>query len=251
MRILVTNDDGIDAPGLAAPVAALRRLAHEVVVVAPDGNRSGTGHAITYGVPVTVRRHRMAAAPAFAVAGTPADCIRVAPRFWGAPPDLVVSGINRGANLGPDIHRSGTVGAAREAALMGLPALALSAVHEFAAVPDLARRLPTLIDLALSFPGSLLNVNLPDARAASWVMVPAADTLGAHQRTVREVGRDTWEVDVWRGPAESAAGDDTLTDLEAVRSGLIAITVVPVLSRARTPQHQTTVRGVETLAGPI
>ncbi len=166
MRILITNDDGVQAPGLLALHLALA-AGHEVTVVAPETEQSAVGHAITLSDPLKVRPLTPSGELAgFAVRGTPADCVKLAVQeLLPAPPDLVVSGINLGANLGQNVLYSGTVSAASEAALYGLPAMAVSldsfkpgdfslagrvAAHLAAALPGLG--LP---------PGVALNVNVP------------------------------------------------------------------------------------------
>jgi len=123
MRILVTNDDGIDSRGLRALVDALRE-AHEVWVIAPEGERSGVSHCVTLKGPIRFTRH---AEREFAVSGSPADCV-ILSMFDAIPvrPDAVVSGINHGPNIGTDLLYSGTAAAARQGALMRLPSLAVS-----------------------------------------------------------------------------------------------------------------------------
>ncbi len=131
MRILLTNDDGIDAPGLAALYKAARGLG-DVTVVAPDSVQSAKSHAVTFHMPLTIKPHRVhahgeALFVGHAVSGTPADCVKVARAKVGKEPwDLVISGINAGANLGVHTLYSGTVAAAREAAMTGIPAIAMS-----------------------------------------------------------------------------------------------------------------------------
>jgi 5'-nucleotidase len=123
MRILVTNDDGLGAPGLQALESATAGLGR-VVVVAPHEERSGAGHAITMHAPLRLRGH---GTDRWSCSGTPVDCVYVAlHKLCDSPPGLVVSGINKGANLGDDVFYSGTIGAAREAALNGLQSLAVS-----------------------------------------------------------------------------------------------------------------------------
>ena len=120
MRILLTNDDGIDAPGLAELEAKSAALG-QVTVVAPSRERSGAGHSLTMHEPLRVVAH---GDDRWACSGTPVDCVYVAlHKLFDGTPDLVISGINKGANLGDDVFYSGTVGAAREAALNGLQAL--------------------------------------------------------------------------------------------------------------------------------
>ena len=126
MRILLTNDDGIHAQGLWALHAALAP-GHEVTVVAPDRERTGVGHAITLHQPLRAASLAVNGAEGYAVNGTPADCVKLAVlEILGGRPDLVVSGLNPGANVGVNINYSGTVAAAREAALGGIPAIAAS-----------------------------------------------------------------------------------------------------------------------------
>lgn len=125
-RILITNDDGIRAPGLAALVEALAPLG-EITIVAPSANHSGTGHAITLSDPIYIEQTQVAGRQATGLSATPATCVRVAfSKLLDAKPDLVVSGVNRGSNFGLNAYISGTVGAAREAAMQGVPAIASS-----------------------------------------------------------------------------------------------------------------------------
>ena len=123
MRILLTNDDGLDAPGIAAMALALSEF-HDVTVIAPSRERSGASHALTMLEPIRVHDR---GPKRWAVDGTPVDCVYLGlHQLCGEHPDVVVSGINKGANLGDDVLYSGTVGAAREAALNNIPALAVS-----------------------------------------------------------------------------------------------------------------------------
>jgi len=174
VRILLSNDDGIAAPGLAALRQAVADLG-EVTVVAPAGPQSAAGHSITLTHPLTVRRlrvaHVQAAFDGLSVDGRPADCVRLAIRnLLPSPPDLVLSGINAGANVGVNVFYSGTVAAAAEAAMFGIPAVAFSAAlhdnqpltpEQFAAVAAHCRRvLNQLLARGLA-PGDLINVNIP------------------------------------------------------------------------------------------
>lgn len=168
VRLLLTNDDGIDAWGLKALAEAMERLG-DVMVVAPSENRSGVSHGLTLHEPLHIREHR----PGWiSVSGTPADCVYVAVHhLCEEPPDVVVSGINRGANLGDDVHYSGTVGGAKEAALRNIPALAVSLFldeakrgqtrHYDTAARLAARVVSALPRLALP-PRQFLNLNVPN-----------------------------------------------------------------------------------------
>jgi 5'-nucleotidase len=167
MNILVTNDDGIDSPGITALAAALCNVG-TVTVVAPDRQQSAVGHALTVSRPLRATKvRRDDALFGFAVDGTPADCVKLGvTTLLDARPDLVVSGINHGSNTSVNILYSGTVSAASEAMLLGIPAIAVSidslsystdcaAAAEFAA--HIAARMPSL-GLPLD---TLLNVNVP------------------------------------------------------------------------------------------
>ena len=127
MRFLITNDDGYDAPGLASLYRALQPFG-EVVVAAPAEQHSSKGHAVVAHLEVKVERRELEPfGSVFVVHGTPADCIRIATRYlFEEKPDFVVSGINPGANLGIDANYSGTIAAAREAAILGFPGIAIS-----------------------------------------------------------------------------------------------------------------------------
>ena len=163
MRLLLTNDDGIDAPGLAALSQAAAPLG-EVVVVAPHVCHSSGSHRVTTGAPIRLNR---LAGGRFAVEGTPADCVRIALSGLAEPVDAVLAGINAGGNLGADVYLSGTVAAAREAALLGRPAVALSQYRRRGQPFDWARAAAwaggVLRDLLARpwQPGTLWNVNLP------------------------------------------------------------------------------------------
>ena len=171
-QILLTNDDGIDAPGLAALRRGLESLG-TVLTLAPDGNRSAIARGITIDRPLHARETRFGDGfSGFSLDGTPADCVRAAALgFFGERPEIVVAGANMGANLGDDVAYSGTVAAALEGALLGLPAVAVSvqgrSPRHFDDAATLAAPIVARV-LADGLPhGLVLNVNLPD------YMVPA------------------------------------------------------------------------------
>lgn len=169
MRILLTNDDGVAAPGLALLEQVAASFSDDVWVVGPAEEQSGTGHSLTLTKPI---RLRQLGEKRFAVAGTPTDAVMmaVAHIMRDSPPDVVLSGINRGANLGEDVTYSGTVSAAMEGALAGFPSIALSQVYAregmgdtvpFAAAEGWAKRvLRPLLAQPLA-PRTLVNVNFP------------------------------------------------------------------------------------------
>ncbi|WP_239651419.1 5'/3'-nucleotidase SurE [Neosynechococcus sphagnicola] len=161
MKLLVTNDDGVDAPGLQA---LLQALGEDVMVVAPDQELSGCSHQVTTRQPLQLQQR---AEQVFALSGTPVDCVRVALRHLDPALNYVLSGINQGANLGTDIYISGTVAAIREAALHGLPGIAFSQYRRGKHPIDWARAtrwtrrvMADLIQLPLP-PGNFWNVNFP------------------------------------------------------------------------------------------
>jgi 5'-nucleotidase len=222
--ILLTNDDGVESEGLHALAEALRSLG-QVVVCAPVGEASAIGHALTLARPL---RLRQVAVDVHAVDGTPADCVNIAVAavLGGRLPDLVISGINKGWNVGDDVTYSGTVGGALEGVLMGVPAVAVSLQrgptydfsHAAAAGASIAGEV-----LAHGLPPRvLLNVNVPQGVPAGW----ATTVQAARTHTTNVLRRD----DPWgrpyfwldEGRMEWAARDDT--DYEAVKAGLISVT---------------------------
>jgi len=242
MNILLTNDDGFDAPGLHAAYLAVRSLG-TVYVVAPEGERSACSHTITLRRPIQVER-RSGHDPygtGFAVDGTPADCVRLAvAALIDAPIDLVVSGINRSANAGVDVFYSGTIAGAREGAILGIPSIAVSqAIRndldvDWTAATEVTRDLVnTLVAETLSGPG-FWSINLPapipDNPGKHIHRVPAAAhpmpmsfhrSDGDDGRSMAfEYGASYWLRDV-TGPS----------DYSVIRDGGIAVTAVPLLGR--------------------
>ncbi|TIX51219.1 5'/3'-nucleotidase SurE [Alteraurantiacibacter aquimixticola] len=230
MRILLTNDDGIHAPGLAVLEAIAATLSDDVWVCAPAEEQSGAGHSLTLHQPVRLRTY---GEKRFAVTGTPTDAVNLGLRklFADRKPDLVISGINAGENLADDITYSGTISAAMEAALAGIPAIALSqAMRErgatFAAAESWAARvLAPLIEVPMA-KRTLVNVNFPDC--------PAEHVKGV--RVVRQGFHDYSRGSLvegtdprgrsyyWFGLEEMEHTLDHGTDLEAVAEGYVAVT---------------------------
>ncbi|MGB3291966.1 MAG: 5'/3'-nucleotidase SurE [Phormidesmis sp.] len=174
MNVLVSNDDGIFALGIRALANALANAGHEVTVVCPDRERSATGHGLTLHKPLRVEPVEGVFAPevtAWACSGTPSDCVKLAlDAILPAAPDFVVSGINHGANLGTDVLYSGTVSAAMEGVLEGIPAIAISltsfAYKNFQPAAEFAvQMLAQLEKQPLNLP-ILLNINVPPVAAA-------------------------------------------------------------------------------------
>lgn len=167
MNILISNDDGIDSRGIASLAATLKEIGN-VTVVAPRTEQSAVGHAITMKIPLRVTEYyKDSTFFGYAIDGTPADCIKIGIRnIMKKPPDIVFSGINHGSNTAINIIYSGTVSAAREAAIMDIPAIAISvANHEakhFEYANKIAKKLAYLVVRNNLQKGTLLNVNVPD-----------------------------------------------------------------------------------------
>lgn len=236
-HVMVVNDDGVDAPGIAALAATLvADDSYRVTVVAPAEQQSGQGHALLYKAPIPVRPHPgVAGATTWSVAATPATVVKIGLSALLAedPPDLVVSGINRGENVGRSAWYSGTVGAAREAALAGVTSIALSLEMDWTSPdPDwaeTARWAKILVDEVRRHglpEGSFLNVNLPrdpeqirGFRYARMGLAPDAESRYVLEHEEAGAG---WYVARWR-PAE---GDERGTDVQALEEGFV--TVVPL-----------------------
>jgi 5'-nucleotidase len=188
MKLLISNDDGIFAPGVRALANTLAQQGHEVNVVCPDRERSATGHGLTLHQPIRADQVDAMFLPgvkAWSCSGTPADCVKLA--LWAlldSPPDLILSGINRGQNLGTDILYSGTVSAAMEGLLEGIPSIALSLAsytcQEFQPAADFAGNLLKQITLDPLPSVMLLNVNIPPVPTAQMAGV-ALTCLGVRR----------------------------------------------------------------------
>jgi len=185
MRILLTNDDGVNSPGIRLLADGLRKAGHRVVVVAPEGEQSGVSHAISFfRAPCKLTA---IAEDTWSCGGSPGDCVAVAllgglPEVFDpqSPPDMVVSGINRGANLGTDIVYSGTAAAARQGALHNIPSIAFSLIeadewHWDMAVDFAVERLDEI--KARWKPDSFVNVNIPNRREKPLGLVHAFPSL--------------------------------------------------------------------------
>jgi len=230
MRILLTNDDGVHAPGLELLERIARQLSDDVWVCAPAIEQSGTGHSLTLHLPVRLQEF---GERRFAVAGTPTDAINLALRklFTDRKPDLVLSGINHGENLGDDVTYSGTISAAMEAALAGIPAIALSqalrmAGHGFAAAEAWGEKvLRPLLDLPQA-KRTVININFP-ARAPDEVRGMRVVRQGFHdyaRGTLVEGTDPRGRPYFWFGLDDIEHTLDHGTDLEAVNDGFISIT---------------------------
>lgn len=237
MRILLTNDDGINAPGLYVLEKIAAQLSDDIWICAPSEEQSGAGHSLTLTRPVRMRQH---AERRFSVSGTPTDSVTMAlKKILPAPPDLILSGVNRGANLGDDVTYSGTVSAAFEGALAGIRAVALSQVYskegvgndvDFSAAEQWgAKVLRPLLDAPFA-PRTLMNVNFP----------PVAGDQVAGIRVVRQGFHDYARGSVVEGTdprgfpyywfglhgIEHTLGSNT--DLEAIAGGFVSVTPLQI-----------------------
>lgn len=233
MRVLVSNDDGVDADGIAVLASRLRQAGHEVTVVAPDRDRSGASNSLTLDLPIRVRRidHYTCA-----VAGTPTDCVHLAlTGMLEFEPDIVVSGINNAANLGDDVIYSGTVSAAMEGRFLGLPAVAVSLVsrnHDPQHFDTAARAAVAIVDRLRADPlpaDTILNVNVPDI---PWDALQGYEVtrLGNRHRAQGCVPHTDPRGNTvyWIGLAGAEADAGPGTDFHAVRSGHVSITPIQV-----------------------
>ena len=230
MKILISNDDGYQAPGIVALYEALKDIA-EVEVIAPEHNNSAKSNALTLHTPLYV--HRSSNGFRY-VNGTPADCVHIAlTGLLGYRPDLVVSGINNGANMGDDTIYSGTVGAAMEGYLFGIPAIAFSQVqrdwHHLESAARKARELVQSISQEMLVSPFLLNVNIPN-RPYDEIGSPKICRLGrrhAAENVIQQVN-PRGETMYWIGAAGAAKDDADGTDFHATAQGHIAVTPLQV-----------------------
>lgn len=249
LTILLSNDDGYDAPGLRALEEALRPLGR-IYVAAPAAEQSGKGHSITTSDPIPVTEYKQPDGVTwYALAAPPATCVRVAVEaLLPRRPDVVISGINRGVNLGIVVYYSGTVGAAREAAIVGLPAIAVSMqgdeAKDYAAAAAYVRQLvEQLRAKQMLKPGLFLNVNAP-AGPAKGVRVTRLSLRANEDHYVRATnprGR-TYFWSAWK-PLDD---DDEGTDVWAFARGYI--TVTPMLLEVTASRAMDGLRALESRA---
>ena len=229
-RILVTNDDGIHAPGLEALIEIATQLSSDVWVVAPEFNQSGAGHSLSIIIPI---RARDVSETKYAIEGTPTDCVLFAVKHLlkDRKPDIVLSGVNRGTNMADDVTYSGTIAGAMEGCLLGIPSIAFSqafshphsvkwgtATHHGA---DVARRI-----LEMDFPRNVfVNVNFPDVVAASVKGTKVTrQGVRAFGGTVIERTDPRGGAYYWIGYSPGEHEVDEESDLHAVRHGYISVT---------------------------
>lgn len=230
MKILVSNDDGYLATGINVLATALEQVA-DVVVFAPDRNRSAASNSLTLSTPLRVKQ---VGDNRYSVNGTPSDCVHLAlTGFLDYEPDLVVSGINHGANLGDDVIYSGTVAAAMEGRFLGLPTIAVSLVgHQLTHFDTAARVVADMVQkLATSELSAdiILNVNVPDRPFDELTGITAARLGFRHKsepvvRSKDPHGRTIF----WVGPAGKGQDAGAGTDFHAVENGAVSVTPLKV-----------------------
>ncbi|MED5526379.1 MAG: 5'/3'-nucleotidase SurE [Pseudomonadota bacterium] len=231
MKILVSNDDGVHAPGIAALARAMAEIG-EVRVVAPDRNCSGASNSLTLENPLRAQQLENGF---WAVKGTPTDCVHLAINglFSDWQPDLVVAGVNAGANLGDDVLYSGTVAAATEGRHLGLPAVAVSLVgrtlQHYQDAADIAARIVGRLEQHPLPPMHILNINVPDIPKTQYRGVEVT-RLGYRHRaesmvsTADPAGRPIF----WLGPPGQGADAGPGTDFHAVSQGRISVTPLQI-----------------------
>jgi 5'-nucleotidase len=230
MKILISNDDGYQSPGIEVLAAALGKFA-TVIVIAPDRDRSGASNSLTLENPIRARNHQNGF---ISVNGTPTDCVHVAiTGLLDEEPDMVVAGINNGSNMGDDVLYSGTVAAATEGRFLGLPAMAVSIDSFSPRHLDSAARAAVQLVRRLSDPAlnreMILNVNVPDL---PWEQIRGyrATRLG-HRHKAEPVFRERdprGNPIYWVGPPGAEQDAGVGTDFHAVRNGFISVTPLKV-----------------------
>jgi 5'-nucleotidase len=234
MRILLTNDDGIYAPGLTVLETIARTLSDDIWIVAPQEEQSGAGHSLTLSRPVRLRKH---GDRRFSVSGTPTDAVMMALGVveGGLKPDLILSGVNRGANLAEDVTYSGTVSAAMEGTLAGYRSIALSQVYAregmgdtvpFAIAEAWGERVLRPLIVAPMPPRTLININFP-AIALDAVRGVKVVEQGFHDYGRSKIVKGTDPRGYpyyWFGLGHAAHVPGHDTDLEAINDGFVTVT---------------------------
>jgi len=232
LKILVTNDDGIDSAGIAALAEALKEIA-EVTVVAPSEEQSAVGHGITMKYPLRVfNYYKNGDFFGYAVEGTPADCVKMGIRnIMGESPDIVISGINHGSNTAINIIYSGTVSAAREAAIMDVPAIAISITSHEAKDFKFSGKVATLIAqkvLEHGLPrGTLLNVNVPNYPESEIAGILVTEQSKAKWDDIYEKRTDPFGKDYyWLTGKLVEIENEQKSDQLAIRNKFVSVTPI-------------------------
>ena len=232
MKILISNDDGIDSPGISALANEMKKLG-EVIVIAPRTEQSAVGHSITMKMPLRITEYyKNGDFFGYAIDGTPADCIKIGIRnIMKEPPDIVLSGINNGSNTAINIIYSGTVSAAREAAIMDVPSIAVSLTsHEpkhFDYAAKISLELTKLIVKHKLKTGTLLNVNVPDVPENEIAGIKLTQQGKSKWDDIYEERKDPYGKKYYWLTGNLIQADSTLeTDQHAVRSNYVSVTPI-------------------------
>ncbi len=232
MKILLTNDDGYRAEGINALANYLSRD-HEVVLIAPDREKSAASHCLSLSQPLRIFPVSVASGvDAYSINGNPADCVKLGlAEIFSAPPDLVVSGINAGSNIGIDIHYSGTVAAAKEGVLNGIPALAMSLAYgksfDFSGMAEFTGKLIPLLSSMELASGVFLNVNAPPnikVSQAKGIRITRQSQTNLSRKLIRRTDPRNHDY-FWYGQNENFSGSED-TDITALKTGYISITPI-------------------------
>ena len=226
LRVLISNDDGVYATGINVLAEAIQKVAR-IDVFAPDRNRSGASNSLTLNAPLRI--HKLPSGY-FSIEGTPTDCVHVAiTGLLDKEPDMVVSGINSGANMGDDVWYSGTVAAAMEGRFLGLPAIAISLASDHGTHYETAAEVAcVLIDRLIKEPlpaGTILNVNVPDisVNELKGYEVTRLGTRHCAEPTIKQIDPRGHEI-YWVGPAGAEQDAGPGTDFHAIRENKVSIT---------------------------
>ncbi|MDR2096155.1 MAG: 5'/3'-nucleotidase SurE [Treponema sp.] len=251
MNILLTNDDGIESAGIQRLAAALRDEGkHTIYMLAPDGNRSGVSHSISFlYAPVRIREHSL---NTWSCSGNPADCAMIAV-LGGFPvkPDIILSGINRGANLGTDIVYSGTAAAARQAVLQGVPAIAFSLAGGLSvrkdendgyfwdmAVAFILEKMPELIDRCTK--DIFINVNIPNTRDGPLGMLTTYPCIQHYRDELSTMKAPDGSIYCFMKLGSASFKGEPGSDIEAVQRNYVSVSPVfvhPVCGQASSPSY--------------
>jgi 5'-nucleotidase len=232
LRILISNDDGIDSPGIYALANELKRIG-DVIVIAPRTEQSAVGHAITMKIPLRITEYyKNGDFFGYAIDGTPADCIKIGIRnILKEPPDIVLSGINLGSNTAINIIYSGTVSAAREAAIMDVPSLAISITNHdaknFEYAAKLSADLTQLVAKNKLPTGTLLNVNIPDLPKEQIAGILLTQQGKSKWDDVYEERQDPYGKNYYWLTGNLIQSDNSLeTDQHATRNKYVSVTPI-------------------------
>ena len=231
--ILVTNDDGINAPGIRTLINVMKDVG-DIIVVAPDSPQSGMGHAITINSTLQCHKIKIDDGPQieYSCSGTPADCVHIASRgIMKKIPDIVFSGVNIGSNMGDDVIYSGTVAGAIEGRFLGLPSIAMSLAswecNHFNTAGNIAKILVNQIDKAPISNNTIMNVNIPDIRINEILGIKST-RLGSRHKSAPSIQDSKDPTLYWIGENGKEADNDEGTDFHAISNNYVSVTPLQI-----------------------